>query len=118
METNVILKYRRESDCWACPNCDSENGMSFGRCAVCGFERNPSVRIIKAWSPEQERMEKMSALRDPAVNPVYRTDYSKPTYSSSGYSSAPSEESSMKYVWIVLAAVITLVFIIAIAANA
>lgn len=118
METNVILKYRRETDCWACQNCDSENSMSFGKCAVCGLERNPSVHILKAWSPEQERMEKMAAFRSPTGNPAYRTDYPKPTYSSTSYGSGSSGDSDVKYLWIIIAAVLILAFIIAIVANA
>lgn len=40
-ETKVILKYKRECDSWLCPECDTENSISLGKCAVCNF-RNSS----------------------------------------------------------------------------
>ena len=54
MEPNVILKYRREADCWLCPECDSENGLLQGRCTVCGFKRDDSAEILKKWSPADD----------------------------------------------------------------
>jgi len=70
MDTNVILKYRRPEDSWACPNCESENGMPYNRCALCGYERTPSVQILKAWSPELERAEAMAAA---SARPISNT---------------------------------------------
>ena len=58
MDTNLMLKYKRERDCWLCPNCETENEMTFPGCTLCGYKKNPSVPILKAWSPEQEMMER------------------------------------------------------------
>ncbi len=54
METKVILKYKRECDSWICPDCDTENHMTVGRCTVCGYGRTSTVSIVKAWTPADD----------------------------------------------------------------
>lgn len=56
METNVILKYHRESDCWLCPECDTENGLALGNCALCGSRRSPSAEILRHWTEADDRV--------------------------------------------------------------
>ena len=56
METFEILRYKRASDCWICPDCDCENPAGLHICEVCGQEK-PSDAII------------LSAYREPVVIP-------------------------------------------------
>ncbi len=55
MDTNVILKYRRECDSWICPECDLENPATVDRCSVCGCMRPIGASLLKAWSEADER---------------------------------------------------------------
>lgn len=55
METNVILKYRRGSDSWLCPECDTENGIAYGECALCGNKRSPAAAVLRQWTEADER---------------------------------------------------------------
>ncbi len=54
-DTNVILKYRRPQDSWLCPECDSENTLSYSSCFVCGCGRVGTPVIVKAWTEMDER---------------------------------------------------------------
>lgn len=55
MGINVILKYKRECDCWLCPECDTENNISASRCTVCGCQKSASATILKQWTEADER---------------------------------------------------------------
>ncbi len=54
MEVKSILEYKREYDCWLCPNCDTENSFVIGRCAVCGYKKDMSVAVLKSWTDVEE----------------------------------------------------------------
>ena len=54
-DTNVILKYRRPQDSWLCPECDSENTLSYSSCFVCGCGRVGTPMIVKAWTEADEK---------------------------------------------------------------
>ena len=42
-ETKVILKYKRERDSWLCPECDTENSITLGKCTVCGCRKTSTT---------------------------------------------------------------------------
>ena len=54
-QLNVILKYRRPADCWLCSDCESENNLLLGTCAVCGAKKDAGAMVIPAWSERDER---------------------------------------------------------------
>ena len=54
MSENIILKYRREFDCWVCDECDIENPTTQNTCSVCNSSRSSYATILKAWTPEDE----------------------------------------------------------------
>ncbi|MBR3933728.1 MAG: hypothetical protein IKJ68_07460 [Clostridia bacterium] len=54
MGDNIILKYRREFDCWLCDECGIENPNTQNSCTVCNAPRPVNPTILKAWSPEDE----------------------------------------------------------------
>ena len=54
-ETSTILKYRRPQDSWLCPECDSENTLSYSTCSVCGCGIVGAPKIVKAWSLLDDR---------------------------------------------------------------
>ena len=54
METNVILKYKRERECWICGECDSENSIVTSVCSVCNSSKKPDDWIVSAWRPEDD----------------------------------------------------------------
>jgi len=74
---NVILKYRRDSDCWICTDCETENPMSAGVCSVCSRAYDHSARILKRWtpgsddppSPPTKRSEDESISKTPTTKP-------------------------------------------------
>ena len=39
MDVNVILKYKRDRDCWLCSVCETENEIIKEKCAVCGCKK-------------------------------------------------------------------------------
>ena len=55
MEIYEILEYKREHDCWVCPECDAENSLIFSKCSVCGVQKKAEAKILKAWSEEYKR---------------------------------------------------------------
>lgn len=55
-ETNTILRYKRPCDSWLCPDCDTENNISLGKCTVCGGRKSPSTTILKQWTEADDRM--------------------------------------------------------------
>lgn len=55
METDVILKFRREKDNWICAECDMENDMSDAKCFACGYRRTPSDWVLRKWTEADER---------------------------------------------------------------
>lgn len=48
METNIILRYQRLCDCWICPDCACENGMTDNTCSVCGARRTAEAMVLRA----------------------------------------------------------------------
>lgn len=54
MDENIILKYRREFDCWVCDECDIENEISSDSCIVCSAPKPQYPKFLKAWSPDDE----------------------------------------------------------------
>lgn len=109
METKLIVKYRRPSDRWVCPDCDAENDIGSVRCTVCGCEKNPSVSILKAWSPELERAGKADSSKRLISGPR--------STSAGGYSSSGDDSStdSSNVFWLVVASVLVLMIIVLIA---
>ena len=55
MEVYEILEYKREHDCWVCPECDAENSLLLGKCLVCGWQKKADAKILKAWSEEDKK---------------------------------------------------------------
>lgn len=55
MEPNVILKYKRPSDSWICPDCDCENKMDNENCFVCSCAKPATPTVISAWSEKDEQ---------------------------------------------------------------
>lgn len=54
-ETNTILKYKRPYDSWLCPECDTENDVSLGKCIACGSQRNfSSVAMLNHRTEDDE----------------------------------------------------------------
>ena len=45
-DVNTILRYKRSCDSWLCPECDTENNISLGKCTVCGCRKGPSATIL------------------------------------------------------------------------
>lgn len=54
-DTNTILRYKRPCDSWLCPDCDTENNISLGKCTVCGCRKSPSATILKQWTEADDR---------------------------------------------------------------
>ena len=54
MEVNVILEYKRKSDSWICPECDTENDLSIGKCTICGCAPH-SATIMEHWTEPEEK---------------------------------------------------------------
>ena len=84
METNVILKYRREQDRWLCSECDSENSIMFGSCTVCGHKKTPDDYILKKWTEADERAESYSYKFDSSAAPGYGADIESAEEKNSG----------------------------------
>lgn len=55
MEPNVILKYKRPTDSWLCPDCDCENSMDKTNCSMCACERPVYPVLVNAWKESDEK---------------------------------------------------------------
>jgi len=111
-ETKVILKYKRENDCWLCPECDTENNVSLGKCTVCGLKKSPSAVILKQWTEADDKPitpPKKKTVTTP-TGPVFK-DTDKDEY-------IPEEENKNKIIWWIVAIIIIGLIIAASQANA
>lgn len=54
-EVHEILRYKRPYDSWLCPECDTENSVSLGKCMVCGCKKTSSATILKQWTEADDR---------------------------------------------------------------
>jgi len=121
MDENIVLKYRREFDCWVCGECDIENANTQNTCVVCNAQRPPYPTILKAWSPAEEMPQHEPPISikppkpkpkpietPPRPGPIYpvepREKYPPETPSGSGMSAA--------LVWLLLFIVLFIVLII------
>ncbi|MBE7033353.1 MAG: hypothetical protein E7406_03905 [Ruminococcaceae bacterium] len=114
METKLIVKYRRPNDKWICPDCDAESDVGCNRCSVCGCEKNPTVNILKAWSPELERVNTTASVKK--VTPASGHTMSG-GYSASGHTSSDPSGETNNVVWVVVATLFILIFILIIAQS-
>ena len=92
-ETNVILKYKRLCDSWLCPDCDTENNVSLGKCTVCGCRKSESATILKQWTEADERPvtpPPKKTITTP-TGPIFK-DETKDDY-------IPEEENKNKIIW-------------------
>ncbi|MCI5604390.1 MAG: hypothetical protein MR413_01890 [Clostridia bacterium] len=105
-ETNTILRYKRPCDSWLCPNCDTENNISLGKCTVCGCRKSPSATILKQWTEADDRpVTPPKKTPTPAPSgPVFK-DTDKDDY-------IPEEENKNKIVWGIIIAIIIIAIII------
>lgn len=108
-ETNVILKYRRTNDSWLCPDCDAENQLTQGSCAVCGYRQMGSVAIVRAWTEQDERMPDPSSggktFPGHMMTPSASSEISDPGYT-------PKAESSGGKVFLWIAAIFAIIVFI------
>lgn len=54
-EVHEILRYKRPCDSWLCPECDTENSLSLGKCSVCGCIKTSSATIVNQWTEAEDR---------------------------------------------------------------
>ena len=117
MDVNVILKYRRDHDSWLCSECEVENHISLGRCAVCGDHRSPASPIIKAWS-EADEIAAAAAVRPefstrPPVAPPQAGPYGG-YHARPPVAPPPKDDSNNNYViWLIVAAIVIVLLIFA-----
>ena len=109
-ETNTILRYKRPCHSWLCPDCDTENNISLGKCTVCGCRKSPSATILKQWTEADDR----------PVTPPKKTTTSTTTTSvfkdTEKDSYVPEEETNknkIKIIWGIIIAIIIIGLIIA-----
>lgn len=110
-ETKVILKYKRECDSWLCPECDTENSISLGKCAVCNFRKTSEVAILKPWSAVDERAA--------STNTTTKTNTSTSIFKDDDYT-PPAEENETnknKIIWGIVAAIVIILILIGISQN-
>ena len=95
-EINTILQYKRPCDSWLCPECDTENNVSLGKCTVCGCKKDFSSIILKQWTEADDRTdrEKKKTSTSTTSGPVFK-DTDKDAY-------IPEEENNNKIIWGVL----------------
>ena len=108
-ETNVILKYRRTNDSWLCPDCDAENQLTQGSCAVCGYRQMGSVAIVRAWTEQDEMPPSYSSgaktIPGHMMTPGASSGISDPVYT-------PKAESSGGKVFLWIAAIFAIIVFI------
>lgn len=104
-ETNVILKYKRLCDSWVCPDCDTENNVSLGKCTVCGCRKSESATILKQWTEADERPvtpPPKKTITTP-TGPIFK-DETKDDY-------IPEEENKNKIIWGVLIGIVLFILL-------
>lgn len=104
-ETNTILRYKRPCDSWLCPDCDTENNISLGKCTVCGYRKSPSATILKQWTETDDR---------PVTPPNERPTYLGPDFNDTSEDYyIPEKENKNKIIWGILFAIIIIGLLIA-----
>lgn len=106
-ETNTILRYKRPCNSWLCPDCDTENNISLGKCTVCGCRKSPSVTILKQWTEADDRPvtpAKKIPIPTPS-GPLFK-DTDKDDF-------IPEEENKNKIIWGIIIAIIIIGLLIA-----
>ena len=121
MEENIILKYRREFDCWVCDECDIENATTQETCVVCNAPKPVYATILKAWSPADEAPPPPTKRTPPVVPPKTppRTPPAGPIFRGEptekyDYTSKSSGGGMTAMIWLI---VLIVVFAILIAVN-
>lgn len=108
-EICTILKYKRPHDSWLCPECDTENSLSLGKCTVCGCRKTSTDIILKQWTEADDRPvipPKKTPTHTPTPSgPVFK-DMDKDDY-------IPEEENKNKIIWGIIIAIIIIGLIIA-----
>lgn len=109
-EVHEILRYKRSYDSWLCPECDTENSVSLGKCTVCGCRKTSSATILKQWTEADDR---------PVTPPPKKTSTSTTTTSvfkdTEKDSYVPEEETNKnKIIWGIIIAIIIIFLLIAI----
>lgn len=109
-EVHEILRYKRPYDSWLCPECDTENSVSLGKCTVCGCRKTSSATILKQWTEADDR---------PVTPPPKKTTTSTSTTSvfkdTEKDSYVPEEETNKnKIIWGIIIAIIIIFLLIAI----
>lgn len=102
-EINIILKYKRSNDSWLCPECDTENSITLGKCVVCGCRKTSTTTILKRWTEADEGL----VTETPKETPIFK-DGEEDTHT-------PEEKSNKnKIIWGIIVAIIVIGIIVAV----
>lgn len=104
-EINTILRYKRPCDSWLCPDCDTENNISLGKCTVCGCSKSLSPTILKQWAEADDKQGMPSKKTYTSSDTIFK-DMDKDDY-------IPEEENKNKIILGIIIAIIVLALFVA-----